>query len=530
MNDTHAAPAYSFSFTLPSEEALGLFIADVATVLAPGDVLTLSGDLGAGKTTCARALIRYLAGDPTLEVPSPTFTLVQPYDLPSGPLIHADLYRIGDASEVEELDLFDDGSGAICVVEWPLRAGHLLPKDRLDIELAMRPGQGAQSRAVRVSGFGQGGARAERLGALINFIVRAGYGTAQRTRVAGDASSRSYMRLSTPAGAVLLMNAPRRPDGPAIYDGKSYSAAVHLAEDITPFIAMAQGLREHGYSAPAIHRADRDFGFVILEDLGGDRFTSGEPPSPIAARYEIAADMLAALHGDALPARINLDETLTYTLPIYDRDAFVIEASLLLDWYLPDHGRDVDAALRAQFTALWDAALAPVLSPAQPDRQTWIQPTWVLRDVHSPNLIWLGERPDTARVGLIDFQDAVMGPDAYDVASLLQDARVDISESLEIALFARYVAARRAGQETFDVPAFAARYALMAAQRATKILGIFARLNRRDGKSAYLRHQPRVYGYLQRALAHPDLAELAAWYGAHVPAPGKAEGDALTRR
>jgi hypothetical protein len=147
------------------------------------------------------------------------------------------------------------------------------------------------------------------------------------------------------------------------------------------------------------------------------------------------------------------------------------------------------------------------------------QPTWVLRDFHSPNLLWLPDRPGVARVGLLDFQDAVMGPAAYDLASLLQDARVDVPEALEIALLGRYARVRRDSDQDFDTAGFVQMYATMAAQRATKILGIFARLDRRDGKPQYLRHIPRIWGYLQRALAHPSLAPLNGWYRVHVPAP-----------
>jgi aminoglycoside/choline kinase family phosphotransferase len=167
-------------------------------------------------------------------------------------------------------------------------------------------------------------------------------------------------------------------------------------------------------------------------------------------------------------------------------------------------------SVHKRFGALWRDALQPAIE---------VKPTWVLRDFHSPNLLWLAERGGIARVGLLDFQDALMGPGAYDLASLLQDARVDVRESIEIALIGRYVRARRAADPDFDVAVFARLYATMAAQRATKILGIFARLNRRDGKPQYLRHMPRIWAYLRRALAHPALAPLDTWYGAHVPEP-----------
>ena len=186
----------------------------------------------------------------------------------------------------------------------------------------------------------------------------------------------------------------------------------------------------------------------------------------------------------------------------------LIETELLLDWFLPLLGATPSDEVCDSYIALWRAALTPALTA---------QPTWVLRDYHSPNLLWLPERDGAARVGLLDFQDAVMGPAAYDLASLAQDARVNVTESMEIALLSRYTRARMKADPDFDARAFAQLYATMAAQRASKILGIFARLDRRDGKPQYLRHMPRVWAYLQRSLAHPALAALAAWYRINVP-------------
>ena len=306
------------------------------------------------------------------------------------------------------------------------------------------------------------------------------------------------------------MNSPRRPDGPAIYDGKSYSAAVHLAEDVKPFVAIASGLRERGFSAPAIHHADLDAGFLITEDFGSEGFIEGDPPAPIAERYEVATDMLAALHRETLPEILPLAPQLTYTIPTFDTDALLVEIGLMLDWYLPDRGIDVSGNMRAEFVAMWRDLLSKPAAAAR---------TWVLRDFHSPNLIWLGERAGIAKVGIIDFQDTVLGPAAYDLVSLLQDARIDVPEQLELALLTRYIKARRAADEGFDPADFAELYAIMSAQRNTQLLGIFARLNRRDGKPQYLRHQPRIWTYLSRSLAHPALAPAREWYAANVPPP-----------
>ena len=233
----------TFSVALGNETATAHLMADLALLISAGDVITLSGDLGAGKTAAARALIRYLAGDDTLEVPSPTFTLAQSYDLPSFPLIHADLYRITDASELEEIGLSPLPEATVALIEWPERAPDALPEDRIDIALSHRPALGSTARAAEITGYGKGAAVAARLKALRHFLEAADYIDSRRERMPGDASTRSYARLTDDNGTVILMNSPRRPDGPAIYDGKSYSAAVHLAEDVNPFVAIANGLR-----------------------------------------------------------------------------------------------------------------------------------------------------------------------------------------------------------------------------------------------------------------------------------------------
>jgi N-acetylmuramate 1-kinase len=500
----------SFTLTLPDEAATRRFATDLAGALEPGDLITLSGDLGAGKTTFARALIRHLAGDETIEVPSPTFTMVQSYELPRFALVHADLYRVRGAAELAELGFDDAPEGAVVLVEWPDRAAGALPADRLDIAFTLAPPAGPDVRHVRYTGYGAFAARAERIALVRDFIDEAGFGEAQRLRMQGDASTRIFERLTSDDRTAILMNAPRRPDGPPVRDGKPYSAIAHLAEDIVPYIALAAGLRRIDLAAPEILHADLDDGLLMMEDLGDERIVSGDPPAPVEMRYAAAVDLLASLHGRNLPNRLPVTSALDYRLPRYDLDAFLIEAELLLDWYLVNAGAPVGDTARAAFVTLWRQALEPAMAaPA----------TWVLRDYHSPNLLWLPQREGSARIGLVDFQDALFGPAAYDVASLLQDARVDVAEPMEMNLLGRYVRARLSHNRSFDTGGFTLLYATLAAQRATKILGIFARLQRRDGKPQYLRHVPRLWGYLQRSLAHPALAGLKAWYAANVPPP-----------
>jgi N-acetylmuramate 1-kinase len=499
----------SFSVALPDEHATRRLAVDVANSLQRGDFVTLSGDLGAGKTTFARMLIRHLASDPAMEVPSPTFTLIQAYDLPPFPIAHVDLYRLSEAAELAELGFDDLPVGAVVLLEWPDRAISLLPADRLDVELTLAPKLKPEFRHARITGHGAFAPRADRIAAARQFIAESGYSDALRTRMQGDASTRSYERLTLGDKRAILMNSPRRPDGPPVRDGKPYNAIAHLADNVVPFVAMANGLRHYGFSAPIIQHANLDHGLLIIEDLGDEPVVSGEPPAPILERYETAVDMLLALHAQRLPDTLTVAPNMEHRIPTYDVSAYLIEAELLVDWFLPRLDAPIPDSERDSFRALWRELLQPAIdSPA----------TWVLRDFHSPNLLWLPRRDGIARLGLLDFQDAVMGPAAYDLASLLQDARVDVPEQTELALLGRYVRGRSHTDPDFDPRRFIRMYVTLAAQRASKILGIFARLDMRDGKPQYLRHLPRVWGYLQRSLGHPALESLSAWYLARVPA------------
>lgn len=511
--DASGSPVEAFETILPDHEATLRLAAELAPLLRPGDLVTLSGGLGAGKTALARALIRHLAQDAMLDVPSPTFTLVQTYAVEAGTVVHADFYRLENAEELRELGWPELAENAITLVEWPERAGAALPQARLDIALALAAEFGPEHRRLRISANGPVLARMGRLIAFKRFLHEAGFSEAVRIPIQGDASTRIYERLRLGTHSAILMNAPRRPDGPPLRDGRPYSAIAHLAEDVVPFVALARGLRERGLSAPEVYAADLEEGLLVLEDLGSEPLVSGDPPAAMAERYGAAVDTLIALHAQAMPDTLPVAPQVNYRIPAYDLDALLIEAELLIDWYLPDQDRSLEEEKRNEFLSLWREALGRLAAS---------RPVWILRDFHSPNLLWLAERTGVARVGLLDFQDAVMGPAAYDLVSLLQDARAEVPTTLHDTLLGRYLKGRRAVDRDFDMAEFGALYALLGAQRATKILGIFCRLARRDGKAHYLRHQPRVWRGLRRSLAHPTLATLKRWYEAHVPVPRQA--------
>lgn len=492
---------------LPDEAATAGLADKVATLVSAGGCISLSGDLGAGKTSFARALIRKLCRDDALEVPSPTFTLIQTYESADFPIVHADLYRIASADELVELGWDEISEQALTIVEWPDRAAGLLPADRLDIAFFTDPARSADWRRVVLTGHGRMAGKIALERGIDRLLGQSGWADAARSFMLGDASTRAYERLRKPDGAkAILMISPRRPDGPPVRFGKPYSAIARLAEDVRPFLAMSQALREQGYSAPQIYASDADAGLAILEDLGSEGIV--RDGAPIAERYMQAVALLADLHSRPLGDQITWGDGESYRIPPYDMDALLIEIELLNDWYAPHIGLTLSSGAKATFVNLWRYTLQDVVTA---------KATWVLRDYHSPNVIWLPEREGINQVGLIDYQDCVMGLPAYDVASLLQDARVTVPDDLEIRLLSHYARLRKQADPHFNLNAFARHYAIMCAQRGTKVLGIFARLSRRDGKHQYIDHIPRVERYVGKALAHPGLADIRAWYAQHMP-------------
>ena len=496
-----------WSIEAPDEAMTCAIAVAQAAWLEPGDFIGLTGDLGAGKTAFARGLIRALAEAPELEAPSPTFTLMQTYEAPRGPVVHADFYRLRGHRELDNLGWEEAIDGAIAIVEWPEKVPQALPADRLEVEIRFDPSRGPEFRLLRLRGLGAINRRLALALGVARLLERAGWDDARREYLQGDASVRAYERLTKPTGATaILMISPPRPDGPIIRFGKPYAAIAKLSPDIRAFIAVDEGLRGLGYSAPALIAHSVDEGLALLEDFGSA--TIAQNGVPDGARYAPAIALLADLHGRDVPPTLSADEE-PYDLPVYDIEAMLVEVELVLDWYAPAIARVTPpSGARMQFLAIWRELLGPIL--ADPT-------TWTLRDFHSPNLHWLADRQGLKRIGLIDFQDAVIGPPAYDVASLLQDARVDVPEDLEMRLAALYMRRRTAVDAAFDTQRFAAAYAAMGAQRATKILGLFARLDKRDKKPDYLRHLPRIERYLARNLAHPLLQPLAVWYRNHLP-------------
>jgi N-acetylmuramate 1-kinase len=314
------------------------------------------------------------------------------------------------------------------------------------------------------------------------FLAGAGWGRARLDALPGDASARRYFRLSDRGRGAVLMDAPP-------------------PEDVGRFVRIARLLHGLDYSAPLILAADPAAGFLVLEDLGDQTYTRLiEAGCDEDRLYGLATDLLADLHR-------RFDPRAPHGVPAYSDEILLEEAGRFLLWFLPAAtGAAVPEPVAAEFFALWRRVLP--LARAVPD-------SLVLRDYHIDNLMLLDGRGGLQACGLLDFQDAVIGPIAYDLVSLVEDARRDVSAPVRNAMIARYLAQR----PELDPALLEQALAIMGAQRHTKVIGLFCRLCVRDGKPGYLRHLPRLWRLLETCLAHPALAELEGWMSQHVPAP-----------
>ena len=326
---------------------------------------------------------------------------------------------------------------------------------------------------------------ADRLTLLNDFLKQNGWDDGNRRLLAADASFRHYDRLTRLDESRVLMDAP-----PPM-------------ENVRPFLKVARHLEKLGYSAPHVYAADEENGFVLLEDFGDATYTrllkKGEDER---ALYTLATDLLIDLH------KLDEETAVPEDLPPYDDDALLREAMLFPDWFMPAaFGHETDKAAADEYALLWQEVFPLVQKMPK---------TIVLRDYHVDNLMILDGKTGLQACGLLDFQDALAGAVTYDIMSLLEDARRDIRPELFKEMQDRYIAAM--ADKLPSNEEFLTSWAILAAQRHAKVLGIFVRLCVRDGKPVYLRHLPRLWRLLERALEHPALAKLRLWFDKNVPA------------
>ena len=324
-----------------------------------------------------------------------------------------------------------------------------------------------------------------RQAARSEFLKARGWSSAKSVPLAGDASGRRYFRISQGDATAILMDAPPEP------------------ETIEAFLTIDRHLLACGLSAPEILEAAPAQGLLLLEDFGDASFASrldtGKNEADMAQLYAAAIDVLASLHTHAVPAG----------LTTYDTARLADEAALFIDtWVAGRTDAEADTTKLSEAHRSFRSAIGPAMEAA------WQVPAALsLRDFHAGNLMWLDDRTNLQRVGLLDFQDALVAPVAYDMVSLLCDARHDLPEKLVESMITRYLAARPG----VDPIRFQTSYAALGVQRGLRIVGVFTRLAQRDGKPGYLVHLPRVWRQIAAHLTHPDLTALAAWLAEYAP-------------
>ena len=515
------ASQWRFVFAALDEAASVALAADIADNLAPGDCLALDGDLGLGKSTFARALLRARARDGALEVPSPTFTLVQEYRLADLDISHFDLYRISDVEELYEIGFEESFAEGCALVEWPERAEDLMPPEALWLTFA--PGPDDMARQLTLSGPASWGARLLRLCEKRQLLIDSGWGGAWRKPIAGDLSPRGYDRIlwpdvmagfagapdgeedslacaKRPAPSAILMDMPERQPGPELTDGRLYDVVAHRVTQLAPMVTIREGLEHLGLRVPQAYGVALKKGLMLWEDFGSETLAAS-PESPIDSRYMATVTALAALHRQLVPDVFGGSGGY-HALSPYDRDAFAVELDVFLDHFWPHvKGALCPDAERQDFHALW----APLLHRLETADQVL-----VLRDVQDPNCYWLQQADGSHEVGFIDFQDCLIGPDAYDLSALAMDARVTIPDTLRDQMLDHYSTLR--GFDSDQRTRFEASFCLCAAQRISKNLGAFARAANQALRRDYLDHVPRSLTYLRFAVDHPLLSSVKDWY------------------
>ncbi len=459
------------SLFLPDDNATTELGVQLACILEPGDTILLKGSVGAGKSHLARAIIQARLGYPE-DVPSPTYTLVQTYTDALADIFHADLYRLSDTSELEELGLEEAFSTAICLVEWSERLGNDAPKGALSLDLTAHE----NGRLATLSSDARRWEKAIRAVERAAFLIDAGWTDADRIAIAGDLSSRAYQRLQRDGQACILMDA-------------SDDVA-----SVVGFLKMSDWLTQNGYSAPQPLAKAPEKGLLLLNDFG-DLQLSAHPD--IEKLMGLCVSLLADIRTKAPPS-----------LPCPSARELA-EMTQLAELY---PGADAQAL----------AAFRIHLLTAIESVTTGVQPTVSLRDFHADNIMWLDDKTGIQRLGLLDFQDAFLVHPVYDLVSLLTDARRDVSKSARKKFVSDYAEITGDNLEKLEEA-----FAVFSVQRNLRILGIFARAALELGKPHHVPNLPRVYGYLTEALEHPIFETEGDALLVGLPKPEKAMLDRL---
>ena len=463
---------------------------EVSLIIQKGDFISLIGPLGSGKTTLTKYIINNIC-EASQEVTSPTFTLSQTYPAKRSPITHYDLYRIEDYSDLEEIGFSETLEEGIVIIEWADKFSNKLPKNRLQIQIE---DDGGNNRIAHIKGYGSWDKRLERNIHLNNFINQCNLEIIDKNWMQGDASERSYQRIITPDNSYVIMNHNQK---------KTKENPTKLAENFEAFILINYHLESLGIKVPKIFEVDTKNSFLLLEDLGNIQYSEINPNSDNIFDYYIPALESLILIQDSHHKK-NLEYGgMRHTLNSYDNNIYLEELKLLVNWYWPyKKGTLCEIDAYNEYIDIWEALLSKISHSS----------TLTLRDFHSPNLLWIDSENGLRRCGIIDFQDALIGHPLYDLVSLTQDARINISSELEIQILNYYIELKYPEISEDLRMSLVQDYHIIATQRCCKILGVFARLAMSANRPEYLLHIPRIIGYIDRNFENQVLKDLSGWF------------------
>ena len=461
---------------------------ELAPLLNEGGVVTLNGQIGAGKTTLAKLIIQQLTQTPLEDIVSPTFNLYHTYNKDNLEIAHYDFYRIESEMELHEIDLNESFTDKICIIEWADKFRDFLPKDRIEIFIKCTKNE----RVYRINPLGKFREVVSNRAKIENFLGGLDINFTELQRLPGDASKRNYYRVMSSDNTMIVMDATQKSD---------IKNKTGLTNGIDDFIKIQEYLNSIDVRVPKLIVRNKIDNIILEEDLGEYSYTDMLTKENYQKLYNPAIQRLIHISNINHPKNISTKSNPHY-LKEFDLNIYLNEAEIFIDYYWPFiHGKQCNADKKQEFTQIMEE----VYSNLTNDK------TLMLRDFHSPNLLFLENENGFRKCAVIDFQDALFGHPLYDLVSLTNDARITIDEYQEKYLIGLYKKDFPFNNFQFDSLSFMQQYHILGVQRSIKILGIFARLAILETNQNYLVHMPRVICYIKRIMQSGSIQALACW-------------------
>lgn len=464
------------------------FVKELSVMLKPGDVIALNGQIGSGKTTFAKLLINSLTETPLDEISSPTFNLYQTYESGALEIAHYDFYRIESEIELSEIDLSDSFENKICIIEWADKYSKILPEDRIEILIECQD----VDRIYKVKPLGKCREILDNLNKIKNFLNDLDINFTRLEKLPGDASKRKYFRVTGLKDNMILMDATQENDT---------RSKTGLSQGIDDFIIIGEYLDSINVRVPKLIARNKTDALLLEEDLGERCYLTAVNRESYKKLYKPAIETLIHISNIKHPKNISINANAHY-MRDFDLDIYLNEAEIFIDYYWPFvNGKICSEDQKQEFIHIMKKAYSDLTNDK----------TLMLRDFHSPNLLFLENEKGYKKCAIIDFQDALLGHPLYDLVSLTNDARLTINEDHEKYLIELYKADFRFNDYQFDKLSFMEQYHILGVQRSIKILGIFARLAILENNHTYLSHMPRIINYIKRIMYSSNLKELTNW-------------------